>query len=131
MTNQNLSMTTGTAGSFLLEAMLACGITALVLTGCALALQETLRASSAGRRDTQLRLALESRLAELQVEPVREGSLEFAYPDGLRVTQTILPAAIRNEEGAPLEHLFQVRLKASSGRPDTPPLETEALVFRP
>ena len=111
--------------------MLACAIVGISLAGFAVALQRTVEASTVARLETGMRLALQSRLAELSAEKVVEGERKFSYSGNVTVEQRVEPTDFRNAEDAVLENVFKVRLKAVQSNSTILPLETEALLFQP
>lgn len=117
------------SGVVLLEVMLACAIVGLSLAGFAVALQESLEASITTRRESAMRMALQSRVAELEAEKVAEGERKFSYSGDITVEQRVEPTDFRNEEDKSLEKVFKVHLRAIN--PSTLPLETEVLVYQP
>jgi hypothetical protein len=115
----------------LLEVMLACAIVGLSLAGFAVALQKSLEASMVSRRESAMRMALQSRVAELQAEKVSEGEKKFTYSGDITVEQSVGLAEFRNEEDEALESVFRVRLKATQSNSTVLPVETEVLVYQP
>jgi hypothetical protein len=119
------------SGVVLLEVMLACAIVGISLAGFAVALQRSLEASTISRRESSMRMALQSRVAELEAEKVAEGEKKFSYSGDIIVEQRIEPIDFRNEEDKSLEKVFRVRLKAVQTNSSVLPLETEVLVYQP
>jgi Tfp pilus assembly protein PilV len=115
----------------LLEVMLACAIVGISLAGFAVALQRSLEASTISRRESSMRMALQSRVAELEAEKVAEGEKKFSYSGDIIVEQRVEPTDFRNEEDKSLEKIFRVRLKAVQTNSSVLPLETEVLVYQP
>jgi type II secretory pathway component PulJ len=118
-------------GAILLEVMLACGIAGLALGGFAVALQKTVEAASVARRELSLRLALQSRIAELAAEKVEEGERRFTYPGNVVVEQRREEAVFRNADNKVLQDIFRVHLRASASQASGSPLETEVLIYQP
>lgn len=118
-------------GVVLLEVMLACAIVGISLAGFAVALQKSLEASTLSRRESIMRLALQSRVAELEAEKVAEGEKKFTYQGEITVEQRVELTDFRNEEDKGLERVYRVRLKAVQTNSSVLPLETEVLVYQP
>jgi Tfp pilus assembly protein PilV len=121
----------GRRGAILLEVMLACAIVGISLAGFAVALQRSVEASLVARQESAMRLALQSRLAELAAEKVSEGKKQLSYSENVTVEQQVEAADFRNAEDVALEGLFRVRLRAFESNSRILPLETEALVYQP
>lgn len=115
----------------MLEVMLACAIVGLSLAGFAVALQKSLEASTISRSESAMRMALQSRVAELEAEKVSEGEKKYSYLGNITIEQRVEPTDFRNEEDKSLENVFRVRLKALQSNSTILPLETEVLVYQP
>lgn len=110
--------------------MLACTIVGLSLTGFAIALQQALAAASKSAHMATLRLALQSRVAELSAEKYSAGNRRYNFGSNVVVDETIEPATLFNEDKVRLEKIWKVRLKATFAHNETS-LETECLFFQP
>ncbi|MEI6350153.1 MAG: type II secretion system protein [Verrucomicrobiota bacterium] len=103
-----------TAGFTLLEVMLAVMIFAIAVVGLLTALSTTIGSAAAFNREAQVRMALQTRLAEARVIDFAEGATT-SDPDemGVIYTTEITPLELQNGEGRPLDHLYSLRITAN------------------
>lgn len=111
--------------------MLACAIVGISLAGFAVALQRSVEAATVARQESAMRLALQSRLAELAAETVGEGRKQMVYSEDITVEQDVEAADFRNASNAALEKVFRVKLRAFRSNSQILPVEIEALVYQP
>lgn len=120
------------AGIVLFEVMLAVVIVGLALTGFVVVLQELISASTAANHDAQLRLALQSRLAEIKTEHLVSGRSRYEYADGkVLLEQTVEAAALRDDKGMPLSGIYEVTFRVSPKQGTWPPMEGKFLTYQP
>ncbi len=101
----------------LLETMLAVGVFAIGVIGLGYCVNNCLNAESARIEDQRARLALENRMAEIELGAVtvteaKSEALKGAFA-GMTLKQSRTPLKLKNEKNEPIDGLFNVELEIS------------------
>lgn len=101
-------------GFVLLEVMLATTIFSLAVLGLILALNKVIQTSLDARRQNQIQMQLESRLAFLRTQPLNEGTTKEDPDDtGVTYATEIKLLQIQNQDKTLVPNLYSVAVHAS------------------
>ena len=101
----------------LLECLIALGIFAFAILGIAISIQTTLASGLAARQSSQLRMAIENRIAHCLADPPPEGIVRtttIPHAPPIRTEEAIERLEIFNTNNLPLNGLFKLTIKAES-----------------
>lgn len=124
----------GRGGYVLLEIIIALTVFSVVVTGLAGALHSSLDAANVLRRQSAIRLGLESILVEAKAKPKRE-EMAMTYRDeglGLEFRSELEELKWLNRRGRPVKSLYILRAVATDLRAAKPLKDkAEVYVYRP